>query len=166
MKLPLYWIDAFTDRPFRGNPAGVVPLTAWPEAALMQKIAFENGLAATAFFVRTGPDRFHLRWFTSELEMDLGGHATLASAFVGFHHLGQAGNRIVFDSRSGPLTVTRRTDGRLELDFPARPAAAVPAAAVLSKIFRRSACLPRRVCPAKKSRSQRSRPSSARISSF
>lgn len=128
MKFPFYWVDAFTDQPFHGNPAGVVPLDAWPEAALMQRIAFENGLAETAFFVRTGPDRFHLRWFTPELEMDLCGHATLASAFVVFHHLGQAGERIVFDSRSGPLTVVRRTDGRLELDFPSRPATAVAAA--------------------------------------
>ncbi len=92
----------------------------------MQKIAFENGLAETAFFARTGPDRFHLRWFTPELEMDLCGHATLASAFVVFHHLGQAGDRIIFDSRSGPLTVTRRPDGRLELDFPSRPPVPVP----------------------------------------
>ncbi len=121
MKLPLYWVDAFTDKTFHGNPAGVVPLATWPEAALMQRIAFENGLAETAFFVRTGPDRFHLRWFTPELEMDLCGHATLASAFVVFHHLGQAGERIVFDSRSGPLTVTRLPGGRLELDFPSRP---------------------------------------------
>lgn len=125
MKLPLFWIDAFTDRPFHGNPAGVVPLEVWPEAVLMQSIAFENGLAETAFFVRTGPDRFHLRWFTPELEMDLCGHATLASAFVVFNHLGQTGNRVVFDSRSGPLTVMRRPDGRLELDFPSRPATAL-----------------------------------------
>jgi predicted PhzF superfamily epimerase YddE/YHI9 len=126
MNFPLYWVDAFTDRHFHGNPAAVVPLERWPEAALMQRIAFENGLAETAFFVRTGPDHFHLRWFTPELEMDLCGHATLASAFVVFNHLGPAGDRLVFDSRSGPLTVTRGADGRLELDFPARPAAAVP----------------------------------------
>ena len=126
MKFPLFWIDAFTDQPFHGNPAGVVPLAAWPEAALMQRIAFENGLAETAFFVRTGPDRFNLRWFTPELEIDLCGHATLASAFVLFHHLEQTGDRIVFDSRSGPLTVTRRPDGRLELAFPSRPPTALP----------------------------------------
>src|SRR3954471_21860590 len=123
MKFPFYWVDAFSDRPFHGNPAGVVPLDAWPEAALMQQIAFENGLAETAFFVRTGPDRFHLRWFTPELEIDLCGHATVASAFVIFNHLGQNGERIVFDSQSGPLAVTRRADGRLELDFPSRPPA-------------------------------------------
>lgn len=128
MKLPLYWVDAFTAKRFHGNPAAVVPLAAWPEPALMQKIAFENGLAETAFFVRTAPDRFHLRWFTPELEMDLCGHATLASAFVAFHHLGQGGERIVFDSRSGPLTVLRRPDGKLELDFPARPPEPVPEA--------------------------------------
>lgn len=121
MKLPLYWIDAFTDRVFAGNPAAVVPLDAWPEPALMQRIAFETGLAETAFFVRTGAHRFHLRWFTPELEMDLCGHATLATAFAIFHHLGQSGDRITFDTLSGPLTVTRRTDGRLELDFPSRP---------------------------------------------
>lgn len=125
MKIPLYWVDAFAGKPFQGNPAGVVPLAAWPEAALMQKIAFENGLAETAFFVRTGPDRFHLRWFTPELEMDLCGHATLASAFVVFNHLGQTGDRIVFDSQSGPLTVVRRPDARLELDFPSRPPASL-----------------------------------------
>jgi len=124
-KLPLYWIDAFTAKTFHGNPAAVVPLTVWPDATLMQKIAFENGLAETAFFIRTGPDRFHLRWFTPELEMDLCGHATLASAFAIFSQLGQTGERIVFDSRSGPLTVTRRGE-RLELDFPSRPAALLP----------------------------------------
>lgn len=123
MKYSLFWVDAFTDRLFHGNPAAVVPVATWPEAARMQQIAFENGLAETAFFQRTGPDRFHLRWFTPELEMDLCGHATLASAFVIFTQLGQKGDRIVFDSRSGPLTVTRQ-GAHLELDFPARPAQA------------------------------------------
>jgi PhzF family phenazine biosynthesis protein len=127
MKLPLYWIDAFTDRVFGGNPAAVVPLVAWLDDARLQQIAFENGLSETAFFVRTGPDRFHLRWFTPLVEVDLCGHATLATAHVLFHELGQPGDRIVFDSKSGPLTVARREDGRLELDFPVRPA--IPAAA-------------------------------------
>jgi len=129
MKLPLYWVDAFTDKVFHGNPAAIMPLAAWPEAALMQRIAFENNLAETAFFVRTGPGRFHLRWFTPELEMDLCGHATLASASVIFNQLGEAGDQVVFDTLSGPLTVTRR-DGLLELDFPSRPAAAVPPALI------------------------------------
>jgi predicted PhzF superfamily epimerase YddE/YHI9 len=123
MNLPLYWVDAFTDQVFAGNPAGVVPLVAWPEAALMQHIASENGLAETAFFIRTGEDRFHLRWFTPTFEIDLCGHATLASAFVVFTQLGSSGDVLTFDSRSGPLVVTRLGDGRLELDFPARPGA-------------------------------------------
>lgn len=120
----LFWVDAFTSQLFAGNPAGVVPLESWPaDDTLLQRIAFENGLAETAFFVRTGPDRFHLRWFTPAVEVDLCGHATLASAFVIFHELGQAGPRITFDSRSGPLHVTRLPSGELELDFPSRPAA-------------------------------------------
>jgi len=120
----LYWVDAFTDKLFAGNPAGVVPLTAWPDDALMQRIAFENGLAETAFFVRTGEARFHLRWFTPALEVDLCGHATLATAHVIYTQLGQTGDLITFDSRSGPLTVARRGD-LLELNFPARPAVPV-----------------------------------------
>jgi PhzF family phenazine biosynthesis protein len=119
--MKLFWIDAFASAPFTGNPAGVVPLDTWPDDTLMQRIAFENGLAETAFFVRTGANRFHLRWFTPTVEVDLCGHATLASAWVVFHELGQPGERIVFDSRSGPLVVTRGADGTLELDFPSTP---------------------------------------------
>ena len=122
--MQLFWVDAFTDKLFAGNPAGVVPLETWPDDALMQRIAFENGLAETAFFVRTGDARFHLRWFTPALEVDLCGHATLATAHVIFTQLGQTGDLITFDSRSGPLTVARRGE-LLELDFPARPAAPV-----------------------------------------
>lgn len=123
-KFPLYWVDAFTEKPFHGNPAAVVPLSAWPDDVLMQKIAFENGLAETAFFVRTGPDRFHLRWFTPALEVDLCGHATLAAAFTLFTQLNQTGDVITFDSRSGTLTVKRQPGNRFELDFPSRPAQA------------------------------------------
>ncbi len=122
MKLPLYWVDAFTATVFAGNPAGVVPLASWPDDRVMQRIAFENGLSETAFFVPTAPGRYHLRWFTPVVEIDLCGHATLASAFVIFHHLGFAGEEIIFDSRSGPLRVARR-DEKLELDFPAQPPA-------------------------------------------
>jgi PhzF family phenazine biosynthesis protein len=137
MKLPLFWVDAFTRQVFSGNPAGVVPLESWPADALMQRIAFENGLAETAFFVRTGPDRFHLRWFTPAVEVELCGHATLATAFTLFHQLGQGGEVITFDSRSGPLTVTRRGD-RLELDFPAQPAAPVAADDALTRALGRA----------------------------
>jgi PhzF family phenazine biosynthesis protein len=132
MKLPLYWIDSFARRPFTGNPAGVVPLEAWVPDDLMQRIAFENGFAETAFFVRTGAARFHLRWFTPAVEVDLCGHATLASAYVLFHLLGEKGadGVVTFDSRSGPLAVTRRADGKLELDFPATPVTLEPDASV------------------------------------
>jgi len=140
MKLPLYWVDAFTSQVFAGNPAAVVPLESWPADALLQRIAFENGLAETAFFVRTGPDRFHLRWFTPAVEVELCGHATLATAFTLFHQLGQGGDTITFDSRSGPLTVTRRGD-RLELDFPAQPATPVAADAALTQALGRAPTL-------------------------
>lgn len=133
MRLPLYWIDAFSAVPFAGNPAAVVPLDRWLPDAVMQQIAFENGLAETAFLVpqpgnadaaRIAP-RYHLRWFTPAVEVDLCGHATLASGHVLLRELGLTGDQVVFDSRSGPLVVTRRGD-RLELDFPATPVAVEP----------------------------------------
>jgi PhzF family phenazine biosynthesis protein len=134
MKLPLYWIDAFTERLFAGNPAAVVPLDAWLDDALMQRIAFENGLAETAFFVPTGPARFHLRWFTPALEVELCGHATLASAHVVFLELCQRSDLVTFDSCSGPLTVARCADKKLELDFPATPVTAEEDAGVARTI--------------------------------
>jgi predicted PhzF superfamily epimerase YddE/YHI9 len=121
MELPLFWVDAFTDRVFGGNPAAVVPLESWPDDHLLQRIAFENGLSETAYFVRTGPARAKLRWFTPAVEIDLCGHATLATAHVLFKELGQVESPFVFDTMSGPLAVTRK--GPLfELDFPSRPA--------------------------------------------
>lgn len=122
MKFPLYWVDAFTEKVFAGNPAAVVPLAAWLPDAPMQRIAFENGLAETAFIVKVAEARYHLRWFTPTMEVDLCGHATLASAFVLFTQLGLAGDIVTFDTRSGALTVARRQNGLLELDFPSRPA--------------------------------------------
>lgn len=138
LKLPLYWIDSFSDRVFSGNPAAVIPLSEWPQDAVLQKIAFENGLSETAFFVRTGEARFRLRWFTPAVEVDLCGHATLASAHVLFHELGQSGDRVSFDSRSGPLHVVRRADQKLELDFPAQPVAPVPVPHELSPALGRA----------------------------
>ncbi len=123
MNLPIYWIDAFTEKVFGGNPAAVVPLESWLDDALLQRIANENGLSETAFFVRTGPARAELRWFTPAVEVDLCGHATLATAHVLFQELGQVQSPFVFDTKSGPLSVTRRGT-RIELDFPSRPAAA------------------------------------------
>ena len=122
MELPIYWVDAFTDRVFGGNPAAVVPLESWLDDTLLQRIANENGLSETAYFVRTGAARAELRWFTPAVEVDLCGHATLATAHVLFNELGQAAQPYVFDTKSGPLSVSRR-DGRFELDFPSRPAA-------------------------------------------
>lgn len=121
MRLPLYQVDAFASEVFRGNPAAVVPLETWLPDATLQAIAGENNLAETAFFVPTGPARHHLRWFTPELEIDLCGHATLATAAVLCEKLGQAAPALTFDTRSGPLVVTREGNA-YTLDFPSRPA--------------------------------------------
>lgn len=125
MQLRIFQVDAFADAPFQGNPAAVVPLDSWLEAGVMQAIAAENNLAETAFFVREG-DGFGLRWFTPEVEVPLCGHATLASAHVLFTQLGHGAPRIVFQTLSGPLTVTRAADGALEMDFPIRRGPQVP----------------------------------------
>lgn len=114
--MTIYQIDAFTDSLFGGNPAAVIPLDSWPADQLMQSIAGENNLAETAFVVPEGED-YRIRWFTPGVEVDLCGHATLAAAFVMYNELGFKGNMIRFQSRSGPLTVTK--DGEwLSLDFP------------------------------------------------
>lgn len=119
MDLPIYQIDAFTDRPFTGNPAAVLPLETWLPDTRLQQIAAENNLAETAFFVRKG-DQFHIRWFTPTVEVDLCGHATLASAYVISHFLDPDRTQMHFDSRSGALRVTREGD-RFVLDFPVLP---------------------------------------------
>ncbi|MEQ9466800.1 MAG: PhzF family phenazine biosynthesis protein [Ekhidna sp.] len=119
MKLPIYQVDAFTDHLFAGNPAAVVPIGhEWPIDDVLQKIAIENNLSETAFFQDQG-DEFELRWFTPEFEIDLCGHATLASAHVIFNHLGYDKDQINFETMSGPLTVKRK-DHLLQLDFPSR----------------------------------------------
>jgi PhzF family phenazine biosynthesis protein len=109
MKLKLWQVDAFANKPLEGNPAAVVPLDAWIDAGLMQKIARENNLAETAFFVRTGEGRYDLRWFTPEAEVDLCGHATLASAWTLFEILEPALS--TFMTRSGELIVSRGGQG-------------------------------------------------------
>ena len=119
MELNLYQIDAFASQPFEGNPAAVCPIDEWLSDEMMQSIAEENNLSETAFFVPTG-DGFHLRWFTPTSEVDLCGHATLASAYVLFNILGYKGDQVVFDSKSGILTVTK-DDEWLVMDFPAQP---------------------------------------------
>ncbi len=119
MKLPIYQVDAFASRAFTGNPAAVVPLQSWLADDVMQGIALENNLSETAFLV---PDDggFEIRWFTPQTEVDLCGHATLASGHVLFDCLGFEEPVIRFASRSGPLAVSRDGD-RLVLDFPAQP---------------------------------------------
>ena len=121
MRLPLYQIDAFASRVFSGNPAAVCPLTDWLPDATLQAIAEENNLAETVFFVGGG-GRYRIRWFTPLQEIDLCGHATLASADVILGSLEPSLGEIVFDSASGPLRVEREGE-RLVLDFPARPPA-------------------------------------------
>jgi PhzF family phenazine biosynthesis protein len=118
MKLPIYQVDAFTSRVFHGNPAAVCPLPSWLPDTTLQSIALENNLSETAFIVSEGGSR-EIRWMTPTQEVDLCGHATLASAYVIFERLEPGLERVVFSSRSGPLTVSRR-DGLLVLDFPAR----------------------------------------------
>ena len=120
MKLPLFQIDAFSQRPFAGNPAAVVPLPHWPDDQLLQAIASENNLSETAFMVASDGERYALRWFTPTTEVDLCGHATLAAAWVHFHCLDGKGNSVTFDTAGGTLPVSRDA-GRLVLDFPARP---------------------------------------------
>ncbi len=119
MKIPYYHVDAFTRVPFAGNPAGVCVLDQWLPDEVLQKIAFENNLSETAFIVARSED-FELRWFTPALEIDLCGHATLATAFVIRNYLDYPGQVIRFQSKSGLLTVASEGD-RLVLDFPARP---------------------------------------------
>ena len=119
MRLPIFQIDAFADRPFAGNPAAVMPLEAWLPDATLQSIALENALSETAFIVREG-DGFRIRWFTPACEVDLCGHATLASAFVLFTELEPGRREVTFQSASGPLAV-RRAGDLLALDFPSRP---------------------------------------------
>jgi len=119
MELSIFQVDAFSKRVFGGNPAALCPLDSWLPDATLQAIAAENNLAETAYFVRKG-GRYHLRWFTPAVEMDLCGHATLASAYILFHELGETSEVIRFDTQSGELVVKREGD-LLVMDFPSRP---------------------------------------------
>jgi predicted PhzF superfamily epimerase YddE/YHI9 len=132
MKLPLYQIDAFTDILFKGNPACVVPLKNWPDDDLLLKIAKENGVPETAFFVENG-DKIHLRWFTPEIEMDLCGHATLATAHCLKTILNSKSDCFNFTTLSGDLVVKVDKD-LYTLDFPSR----MPVEAQLPEIIMRS----------------------------
>lgn len=123
MQIPFYQVDAFTDHAFGGNPAAVCPLAMWLPDETLQAIALENNLSETAFLVPVNDEAgidYHLRWFTPAKEIDLCGHATLATAAVVFRDLRPDLEQVVFQSMSGPLVV-RRDGSLLELDFPSRP---------------------------------------------
>ena len=118
MKIPVYQIDAFANKPFEGNPAAICPLQSWLPDETMQSIAEENNLSETAFFIPI-ENGFHIRWFTPVAEVDLCGHATLASAYVIFTFLGFDRSTINFESKSGLLKVEQK-EGLLVMDFPSQ----------------------------------------------
>jgi PhzF family phenazine biosynthesis protein len=132
MQFPIYQVDAFADALFSGNPAAVVPLDAWLPDAVMQAVAAENNLSETAFFVPRDDDGFDLRWFTPLTEVDLCGHATLATAHVLYSHLGYEGARAVFHTRSGALRVERAGHG-YRMDFPADEPVRMEASEIVSR---------------------------------
>ncbi|TWR31407.1 PhzF family phenazine biosynthesis protein [Mucilaginibacter pallidiroseus] len=120
MTLTIYQVDAFTDKLFGGNPAAICPLTNWLPDDLMQQIAVENNLAETAFFVKNDTG-YLLRWFTPEFEIDLCGHATLASAHILFTELGYNSDTIYFDTVKAGTLIVKRDGDRYSMDFPSRP---------------------------------------------
>jgi predicted PhzF superfamily epimerase YddE/YHI9 len=136
MRIPLWQIDAFADRVFAGNPAAVCLLEAWLPDETLAAIAAENNLAETAFLVKE-PAGWHIRWFTPTVEVDLCGHATLASGHLVLSKLEPAAAAVTFASRSGPLTVARADGGRLAMTFPRRPAKRCPVPPALAGILGR-----------------------------
>jgi PhzF family phenazine biosynthesis protein len=121
MNLKLWQVDAFAAKPLEGNPAALVPLERWLDDALMQRIANENNLAETAFFVRRDATHYDLRWFTPGSEVDLCGHATLASAWLVFEELAPELKTVSFETRSGTLKVDRGAGGCHVMSLPADP---------------------------------------------
>lgn len=133
MKLTMYQIDAFAKKVFEGNPAAVIPLESWIDDELMQKIAQENNLSETAFFVKEG-NKYHIRWFTPKAEVDMCGHATLASAYVLFENLETQEDSIIFTSKSGDLHVTKENQ-RYAMNFPLQSIVAVDAPPEIVEAF-------------------------------
>jgi PhzF family phenazine biosynthesis protein len=133
MNIKFYQVDAFTDKIFAGNPAAICPLDYWLPDKMLQDIAMENNLSETAFYVKEA-DGYRLRWFTPTVEVDLCGHATLATAFVLFNHEGYEGGSITFNSRSGPLMVSRKGE-LIALNFPVDKISEVPITKELTEGF-------------------------------
>ena len=119
MKLTLYQVDAFTSKPFKGNPAAVIPLQEWLTDTLMQSIALENNLSETVFFIPSATKNadYNIRWFTPVTEVNLCGHATLATAYVLFNIVGFDKNEVRFNCKSGILIITKK-DNLITMDFP------------------------------------------------
>ena len=133
MKLSIYQVDAFTNKVFSGNPACVVPLKSWIDDLKLLQIARENAVPETAFFVKTN-NGFHLRWFTPEIEMDLCGHATLATAFVIINYMNYKEKEINFSTLSGKLKV--KYDSQFyTLDFPSRVPVKIDLPEILKNTF-------------------------------
>jgi PhzF family phenazine biosynthesis protein len=120
VKLKIWQVDAFASKPLEGNPAAIVPLERWIDAGLMQAIAAENNVAETAYFVKTGAGAYDLRWFAPEREVDLCGHATLASAWAIFNLIDTSLEKVRFMTRSGELVVEKRAGGNL-MSLPSAP---------------------------------------------
>ncbi|WP_299180583.1 PhzF family phenazine biosynthesis protein [uncultured Aquimarina sp.] len=120
MKIPIYQIDAFTQKLFGGNPAAICHLPHWLDDQTLLNIAVENNLAETGYFVKK-EDIYEIRWFMPYAEIDLCGHATLASAYVIFNYIDTAISEVTFSSKSGILKAKREDNGSITLDFPSRP---------------------------------------------
>ena len=128
-----YIVDAFTSKPFSGNPAAVCVMDSWPAEESMMKLAMENNLSETAFIVKEEKG-YHLRWFTPGTEVELCGHATLASAFVILNFYDTESSQVQFDTLSGRLTVTRRGD-LYEMDFPTYELKEIPVSDAMERAF-------------------------------
>ena len=120
MKIPIYQVDAFTSEVFKGNPAAVCPLKEWLPDEVMQKIAQENNLSETAFFINKN-DTFDIRWFTPVSELDLAGHPTLATAHVIIEELNLKFDKIIFKTKIGDNLIVSKNKNLLTMNFPSRP---------------------------------------------
>ncbi|MDY8135826.1 PhzF family phenazine biosynthesis protein [Aquimarina sp. 2201CG5-10] len=134
MKIKMYQIDAFTKKLFGGNPAAICHLPHWLNDETLQNIAIENNLAETGYFVKNN-DHYEIRWFMPYAEIDLCGHATLASAYVIFNYIDTTLNEVTFSSKSGVLKAKKEDNGSITLDFPSRPPKEVEIPAQVYKAF-------------------------------